>query len=148
VTRRVTRGFRPDLLASARAKSGMAVVDLARLAQVPAQTIRDWEAGRTTPQIDTLTKVAAVLKKPISSLVTVPRNRRKISDLRFLKGLTQPKLARTIGIPTSSYGEIERAMRPIPDPLAPPLAAALGVSPDELDAAWQRARDRPPGTPA
>ncbi|ADG97501.1 transcriptional regulator, XRE family [Segniliparus rotundus DSM 44985] len=148
MTRRVTRGFRPDLLASIRVKNGLEIVDLARLAQVPAQTIRDWENGKTTPQIDTLVKIASVLKRPISSLVSVPKTQRKLSDLRILAGLTQPQLAKTLGISTSSYGELERAMRPIPEHLLGPLSSTLGVSPGEAQKAWLNAKNRAPGTPA
>ena len=79
-------------------------------------------------------------------MVTVPADERYPGDLRVLKGLTQPQLAAAARIATTTLRAIERADIKLTDTNALTLAKLLGIPTDEYRAAYQRARERPPGT--
>lgn len=122
--------------------------DLARHAEVSPDAIWRWENATTLPQVDLLRKAAQALRVPLSRIVRVPKHKRMVSDLRVLAGLTKPETGRAANIPTYTYTLVERGLRKPDDSLAERLSKAFGVHPDELLSAWQRAHDRPSGTPA
>lgn len=142
------RGFDPERLASERSAAGMTVGDLARLAGVGPSAIYNWESGYRTPQPDSLARVAAALDLTVEEFVRIPPDERTLVDLRVLAGLTQPQLAARIGVSTQMLGMIERAERALDDERAAALAHELGVSLKAVRAGFERARVRPPGTPA
>jgi transcriptional regulator with XRE-family HTH domain len=144
----VQRGFVPEALRKARVARGMSVPDLSRFAGVSQGSLRRWEDGTGLPQVNSLRRVATALGVPISRLVKVPERKRMLSDLRVMAGLTQPEAAKAAGIATYTYALVERGLRELDDITAERLAVSLGVSGGEVCSAWQRARDRPPGTPA
>lgn len=148
MSRRVLRGFDPEALKAAREKRKITVQDLARCAGVTYTTVWTWENGKHAPNIDTLVKVAAYLEIPVARLVSIPKGTETLGDLRVLAGLTQPQLAKAAGMTTTVLSKLERGETPITDTRAEALAPRLGVSANEVSAAWQRARDRPPGAPA
>lgn len=146
VSRRVLRGFTPSRFAALR-KSTMTMSDLARLSGVPASTIYSWENGTFTPQVDKLAAVMKALGEPIERVVDVPVERFP-GDWRVLRGLTQPQLAALAGITTARLQRIECAeTAPTSEQIAT-LSSLLGSTAEEYSTAWQRARNRPAGTPA
>lgn len=147
MTRRVLRGFDASAFAAARRERGMSVPDLARLAAVGQSTLHAWEAGRGTPQIDLLARVMRILDTPIEQVVPIPPGERYPGDWRVLKGLTQPELAAAAKIATTTLRGIERADIGLTDQNAAKLAELLGLDVDVYRAAYQRARQRPAGTP-
>lgn len=142
------RGFSAQALTAVRTQAGFTVSDLARLADVAVSTVHHWEAGTRSPQIDILAKVMTVLGAPIDSVVLIADHERYPGDWRVMTGRTQPQLAAAAGIPTAIVTRIERADYPLSDTNAHTLATVLGISAEEYKAAYQRARDRHPGTPA
>jgi transcriptional regulator with XRE-family HTH domain len=127
---------------------GMSTQDLARLSDVSEPTIWTWENGTRSPNIDKLAPVLAVLGVSVGEIVVVPEGERFLSDLRVLTGLTQPQLALAAGMSTQSLSRLERGEIPMTPQRAQALAPLLSVSPEEVYAAWLRAKNRPPGTPA
>lgn len=148
VSRRVMRGFDPSRLTTAREQAGMSRGDLARIADLSEATLGRWEAGVRSPQIDVLARVARALDISIADLVVVPTEDRFPGDWRILRGLTQPQLGAQAGVSTTMVGAVERGEVRLADTTADKLAEVLGITPDELRAAYERARRRPPGTPA
>jgi transcriptional regulator with XRE-family HTH domain len=147
MTRRVLRGFNPQAFAEARRQQGISVSDLCRLADVSQAAIFNWEAAKSTPQVDLLARVMRILESPIEQVVTIPAGERYPGDWRVIKGLTQPELAAAVKIPTTTLRGIERADAALTDGNTDKLAKHLGISVDEYRAAYQRARQRPAGTP-
>lgn len=148
MSRRILRGFDPQLLATAREATGLSRADLARVAGVGISTIRQWETGLKSPQVDKLALVANAVGVPISALVAVPVEQRFPGDWRVLAGLTQPQLGVLAGLTTSMIGQIERGEGALTESSARKIAQALGISVAELRAAHERAHLREPGTPA
>jgi transcriptional regulator with XRE-family HTH domain len=146
MTRRVLRGFDAQAFAEARRRRGISVSDLSRLANVSQATVFNWEAGKSTPQVDLLARVMGILESPIERVVSIPADERYPGDWRVIKGLTQPELAAAVKIPTTTLRGIERADAALTDGNAEKLANYLGISLEEYRAAYQRARQRPPGT--
>lgn len=146
--RRELRGFNPEALAARREKLGMARQDVARLAEVSTKTIWSWETGAKSPQIDRLARVAKALRTTPAAFIAVPKGQRTLADLRAMAGLTQPQLARDAGMSTTALQDLERAETRLTDHKAELLAHALGLTPEIVRAAYERARVRPPGAPA
>lgn len=147
MTRRVLRGFDAQGFSEARRSKNISVSDLSRLADVSQATVFNWEAGKSTPQVDLLARVMRILDAPIEQVVTIPVDERYPGDWRVLRGLTQPELAAAVKIPTTTLRGIERADAALTDGNAERLSTYLGVSVEEYRAAYQRARQRPAGTP-
>ncbi|MGL6236352.1 MAG: helix-turn-helix domain-containing protein [Segniliparus sp.] len=151
MSRRVMRGFDHHEFKRLRLSwrgTGISVQDLSRLSNVSASTLGTWDNGTRTPNIDKLAPVLAVLEAPVSAVVRIPPGERFLSDLRNLASHTQPQLAKAAGMSTQNLSKLERGEIPMTDARAQALAPLLGVSEAEAWAAWQRAKDRPPGTPA
>ncbi len=147
MTRRVLRGFDAQAFAASRREKDISASDLSRLAGVSQATVFNWEAGKSTPQVDLLARVMRILDAPIERVVTVAVDERYPGDWRVLKGLTQPELAAAVKIPTTTLRGIERADAALTDGNAAKLAEHLGISVGEYRASYQRARQRPAGTP-
>lgn len=144
MSRRITRGFQPDVLVRARRDSGLTRGELARLAHVGIGTIQSWETGRAAPQVDSLVKVVAVLDLEISDVVVLAEDERYLGDLRVLRGMTQTELAKGLGISTTSLSLLELGhvleLRP---EIAEGLARELGVSAANVRSAFHRTQRRP-----
>lgn len=147
MSRKVLRGFNAGDFANARRHRGLSVSDLSRFANVGASTIHAWEAGTRTPQVDLLARVMKILDAPISQVVPIDPAHRYPGDWRVLNGLTQPELAAAVNVATTTLRGIERADIALTETNAIKLAARLGISVTEYRAAYDRARQRPPGTP-
>ncbi|OKH81398.1 XRE family transcriptional regulator [Mycobacterium sp. SWH-M3] len=148
MTRRALRGFSPAAFAAARASRNVSVADLARMANVTHGTIYNWEAGKVTPQVDLLARVMNYLDAPIENVVIIDPDERYPGDWRVIRGMMQPELAAAAGIATTTLRGIEQASAALTDANAEKLAGLLGISADEYRAAYQRCRQRPPGTSA
>ena len=129
-------------------RKGISNHDLGRLSGIGENTLRRWQNGEVLPTIDKLNAALAVLGIPVSHVVVIPPEKRTLGDLRILAGFTQPQLAKAAGMSTTALSMLERGGTPLTPQRAEALAPLLGVSEDELHAAWQRAKDRPPGAPA
>lgn len=147
VSRRVLRGFTPARFTAVR-KPQMTVSDLARITGVAGTTIYGWESGHASPQVDKLAAAMKVLGHPIEEVVLIPPGQRFPSDWRVLAGFTQPQLAAAASMPTTTLQKIERGESLVSDERASILGKILDITGDEYRAAWQRVRERPPGTPA
>lgn len=150
MSRSVIRGFRPDLFAAARVDHAkISRSDLARLAGLKtAETIRRWENGTASPQIDLLKRALAALTIDAVDVIRTDPRERYLSDWRHLRLMTQPQLAQQAGIATHLVMRIERGERELTDAVAASLAAALQITETEVRAAYERARKRPAGSPA
>ena len=148
MTRRVLHGFDRHAFSALRQSRGLSVSDLARLSGAALPTIHHWEAGTRTPQVDILAAVMAVLKAPIDTVVLIAADQRYPGDWRVMSGLTQPQLAANAKIATAILQRIERGEYPLSDKNAEALASTLGITADEYRAAYQRARQRPAGSPS
>jgi transcriptional regulator with XRE-family HTH domain len=148
MTRRVLRGFNSQAFAEARRQQGISVSDLSRLADVSQAAIFNWEAGKSTPQVDLLARVMRILEAPIEKVVTIAAAERYPGDWRVIKGLTQPELAAAAKIATTTLRGIERADIGLSDANAANLASLLGITVEQYRAAYQCARQRPAGTSA
>lgn len=143
VSRRVLRGFRPDLLADRRETSGLSISELARLAEIGKTTLRQWEEGAVSPQVDLLARTMQVLDGTIGDVVVVPEGERYPGDLRILRGLLQPTLGLRAGVSTSTVALVERGQIGLTDSTATKLAAALDLPVEEYRTAYERVRHRP-----
>ena len=148
MSRRVLRGFSPREFAAIRARAGLSVSDLSRLAGVAVSTIHHWEAGTRSPQIDILAGVMSVLDAAIEAVVLIDPGERYPGDWRTLRGLTQPQLAAAASLPTATIQRIERADYPLSEKNAEIIANVLDITSDEYRAAYERARTRPAGAPS
>ncbi|MBF6253905.1 helix-turn-helix transcriptional regulator [Nocardia farcinica] len=152
MTRRITRGFDPVALKRAREEHPNEDLrrraEVARLAGVGVATIQQWEAGKKSPQVNLLFRVAAVLGVPMEQLVPIPREQRYLRDWRVLRGMLESDLAARTGISGSSIGRLEEGSAALTDENANRLAEALGITATEVRAAYDRARNRAVGAPA
>lgn len=142
------RGFQPEQLVVARRAAGISQRELARLARLNADTVRRWETGDSSPQVDLLARVTAAIGISIADVVTVPEGERYPGDWRVLRGLTQPMLGAAAGVTTQIIGSVERGEISLSDNVAKKLSAALDISESELRASYERVRNRPSGAPA
>jgi len=135
-------------LRQARLDAGFVQTETARLAKVGTETLRRWESGAASPQVDLLARVVEVLGVTIADVVQVPESERYPGDWRVLLGLTQPQLGAKAGITTQIVSCVERGVISLSDNVCEKLSAALGISESELRAAHERARNRPLGEPS
>ncbi|MHA4854738.1 MULTISPECIES: helix-turn-helix transcriptional regulator [Rhodococcus] len=148
MSRRVMRGFDPSRLKARRERSGLSRPELARVAGIGHATLYQWETGATSPQVDLLKRVADALGAKISDIVIVPEAERLPGDWRVLAGLLQPQLGKLAEVSTTTVAQVERGQAALTEDNARKLSAALGVSESVYRAAYERARNRPAGTPA
>lgn len=148
MSRRSLRGFQPQEFARIRRERNLAVADLSRMAGIGQSTVHAWEAGRGTPTVNLLARVMKTLNAPIDQVVRINPSERFPSDWRVAKGLEQPELAAAAKIATTTLSGIERASLALTDANAEILSNLLGITAAEYRAAYERARLRPPGTPA
>lgn len=142
------RGFSAEALRKARRDVGLSQSEAARVAGVGADTIRRWEQGESSPQVDLLAKVVGTLGVEIADVVRVPEGARYPGDWRVLLGLTQPELGAKAGVATQIVSSVERGVISLSDNVAAKLAVALEIPETELRASYDRVRNRPAGAPA
>ncbi|MFF2013205.1 helix-turn-helix transcriptional regulator [Streptomyces sp. NPDC058195] len=112
--------------------------DVATALGAADSTVAGWELGSSVPDQEKLPALARVLKEPLD--VLFPRNGlRDLTDLRCDAGLYRYEMAAVIG--TKSDGPVagaENGIRRLKDRYLPDLAAAYGVSVDEVNRAQER----------
>ena len=145
MSRRILRGFRPEVITEHRATQGLSRGELARQAGVSTGAVAKWETGRSTPAVDTLARVAGVLGLEMTDLIDIPENERFLGDLRALAGLTQPQLAARIGFSSSTVADLERGHAILTEVQEERIAAAVAATRDEVRKAYERVRTRPGG---
>jgi transcriptional regulator with XRE-family HTH domain len=112
--------------------------DVAERMGVGRGAVAKWESGATTPDAHKLPLLARVLGKPLDELF--PREGAPdLTDLRCDAGYAQTETGRLIGarshIPVS---KAERGIAPLDDSYIEPLAAAYGVTVEQLLTAQNR----------
>lgn len=142
VSRQPPRGWTPQRLAEARRAAGLTRGQLARKAGVGLSTIQLWETGKRSPQVDLLKRVVDALEITMGEIVIVAESDRYPGDWRNLLGLTQQQLSDESGVSKETVAYVERGEVTLTERTATALAAALGISLDQLRAAHRRARDR------
>ncbi|MFD9664361.1 helix-turn-helix domain-containing protein [Rhodococcus sp. NPDC059968] len=142
------RGFSPVSLREARRTAGISQMEAARVARIGADTIRRWEQGETSPQVDLLAKVVEALGVEIADVVYIPADERYPGDWRVLLGLTQPQLGAKAGVATQIVSSVERGVISLSGNVAAKLSDALGITESELRASYERVRTRAAGAPA
>ncbi|MFC8350363.1 helix-turn-helix domain-containing protein [Streptomyces sp. NPDC057280] len=121
-----------------RRAAEVAQTDVATAVGVADSTVAGWETGLATPDPEKLPALAKALRRELDDLF--PRTGLPdLTDLRCDAGYYQYETAKLIG--TKSAGPVagaERGERRLKDKYVPALAAAYGVSEEEL----RRAEDR------
>ncbi len=153
MTRRVTRGFDPARLRRAREENpnpGLRTrAEVARLAGIGGATLQHWENGTKSPQVDKLAQVCRTLGVSIEDVVDIPDEDMRLGDWRVRRGLLLPEVARRTELSISHVARIEAGqVVTLPVATAARLAAALDISVEQVQAAYERGRTRNPGEPA
>lgn len=147
VSRRVLRGFTPARFTAVR-KPQMTVSDLARITGVAGTTIYGWESGHASPQVDKLAAAMKVLGHPIEEVVLIPLGSAFPAIGECWPDSRNPNWLQPPACPQPLCKKIERGESLVSDERASILGKILDITGDEYRAAWQRVRERPPGTPA
>lgn len=142
---RTLRGFDPTRLIEARRASGMSRSDLARIADVPYNSLRRWEVGEADPTLDSLERVATALEVEVGQIAVIPEVERTLQYWRALRGLSQQDVAAAVNTSTSSYSRLERGESVLSTSAQQRLSEVLGISENAVALAWQQAHQRPPG---
>lgn len=135
------RGFNPNTLRTLRGEANLTIDDVAFKCDVSAGAVRSWEAGRFVPSADKAAKLAKVLGVTVADLTDIKPSEATLTELRQWKGLTGDDLAELAGIGKHAIYQAERYVSPMPAHVAAAVADALGITEDELLAAWQRGQD-------
>ncbi|WP_406115417.1 helix-turn-helix transcriptional regulator [Streptomyces sp. NBC_01014] len=132
------RRFDRDRVRRVRREDEASQADVASALGLADSTLAGWESGATTPDQEKLPALAEALNRPLDDLF--PRDGLPdLIDLRCDAGLYRYETKAIIG--TKSDGPVagaEQGIRRLKDRYVPPLAAAYGVTEDEL----KRAQDR------
>ncbi|WP_032790290.1 helix-turn-helix transcriptional regulator [Streptomyces sp. W007] len=132
------RRFDRDRVRRVRREDEASQADVASALGLADSTLAGWESGATTPDQEKLPALAEALNRPLDDLF--PRDGLPdLIDLRCDAGLYRYETKAIIG--TKSDGPVagaEQGIRRLKDRYVPALAAAYGVTEDEL----KRAQDR------
>lgn len=132
------RRFDRERVRAVRRAADISQADVASALGAADSTVAGWESGATTPDQEKLPALAGVLNRPLDDLF--PRDGLPdLTDLRCDAGLYRYETRAIIG--TKSDGPVagaEQGVRRLKDRYIPLLAAAYGVTEDEL----KRAQDR------
>jgi transcriptional regulator with XRE-family HTH domain len=140
------RGFVPSQIAKYRQAHGMSRGELARLIGVSTGAVGGWERGETTPQVDTLKSVAELFQVPMEAFIQIPQEERFLGDLRALRGMTQPQMAKMLPISMTTLAQLERGEARLTDQTAQSIANVLELPSDTVMEAYERVRGRPRNT--
>lgn len=139
-----------DRLKSARTAAGLNQQDVAEKLGVKANTISNWEKGRTEPDIDTFVMLCKIYDIDFAALLTDVyyfdrvgfelyyevehvQLYENIKRLRDERGMSQDKLAELTGYTSrSSIAKIEKGLVDLSISKIIVFAKALGVTPNQL----------------
>ncbi|MDV5145450.1 helix-turn-helix transcriptional regulator [Streptomyces sp. SBC-4] len=132
------RRFDRGLVRTVRRAAEISQSAVAEALEVGDSTVAGWETGQSTPDPEKLVGLAKVLGRDADDLF--PRDGLPdLTDLRCDAGLYQYETADVIG--TKSAGPVagaERGVRRLKDKYVPSLAAAYGITEQELRRAEER----------
>jgi transcriptional regulator with XRE-family HTH domain len=135
-------GFDPRRLRAAREAAQLSQGALAEAAQVHVSSIREWEAGRQVPRVETVASLAQALRISPADLLDQPEGTaRTLQQLRAAAGKSQKQIAEAAGMLRNTYSAVERgetASLSYTD--AQGLAQALAMSPEQVVAAHNASR--------
>lgn len=134
------RGFAPEKMAELRAARQLSIDSVAVSCGVSSGAVRSWEAGRFTPSPAAAKRLADALGVPMYQLTTIDPGEATVTDLRQWQGWSGDDAAERSGVGKASIYGSERYVSPLPEHVRQHLAAAYGVTPKDLDAAWWRGR--------
>ncbi|GGM79421.1 hypothetical protein GCM10012275_57520 [Longimycelium tulufanense] len=138
--RRGIRGFDPNRLRTARTQAGLTLAELSTLSGVSAQTLSQWELGRTQPTPKPLAAVAKALDTTPHTLTALDADEVQLDDLRSRAGLTITEAAAALRIGETTLRELEHGRRPPSTDLIDALATLYRVTPDVVRTAAVRTR--------
>ncbi|MFE7462587.1 MULTISPECIES: helix-turn-helix transcriptional regulator [unclassified Streptomyces] len=132
------RLFDRDRVRAVRRATETPQTDVASAVGVAGSTVAGWELGTNAPDPEKLPALAKVLKEPLDTLF--PRKGLPdLTDLRCDAGLYRYEMAAIIG--TKSAGPVagaENGVRRLKEKYLPDLAAAYGVTVEEVKRAQER----------
>ncbi|MEU9079970.1 helix-turn-helix transcriptional regulator [Kitasatospora sp. NPDC048538] len=134
-----TTEFRGDRMQALRQAGGLSRAQLALLAQVSPETVRNAETGACHPSARVARALAVALGVPIADL-SPPGEAITLKVLRRRTGLTQKQVAERVGVSPGMVSKVEAGMYGV-RALAR-WAAAYGVSARAWAAAWKAGRER------
>ena len=111
---------------------------VALLMGLSQQTVSAWVNGRYGPSPAHLLRLADVLGVPVDEFLTTTADEDDLAGLRQRKGLTVTEFAEELGLYKAALSDVENGLRQVPDRARTAMAERLGVTADQLDAAWQR----------
>lgn len=122
-------GFDTSAMCQLRLRRGLTQAELAERAGMRQSNICGLERGRQRPTVQTAHAVAGALGVAVDALFReMPAN--VLVRLRLYAGVTQREAADLVGLPVSSYAELERPAAAVPADIATALAAALDETRD------------------
>jgi transcriptional regulator with XRE-family HTH domain len=136
-------GFDPRRLRAAREAAQLSQGALAEAAQVHVSSIREWEAGRQVPRVETVATLARALRITPAELLDQPSDgtARTLQQLRAAAGKSQKQIAEAAGMLRNTYSAVERgetASLSYTDVQG--LARAFDITPDQVMAAHTASR--------
>lgn len=136
------RAFDPSAMRAAREAKGWSRGRLAVVLGVSPVAVAKWERGSSTPEPPRLRALAEALGIEPGTLLVTASSDWTLADYRVVRGLHQVDVTRDHQVTPTRLSSLELGYEaPRPDELDA-LAAAYDTTADELEAAWQRGRDR------
>lgn len=129
--------FRGDRMRELRQRDGLSRAELALLAQVSPETVRNAERGECHPSARVVRALAEALAVPVAEL-SPTRGTPTLKELRKRTGLTQRETAQVIGVSAGMVSKVEGGMYGVKDPGR--WAAGYQVSREEWMASWEAGR--------
>jgi transcriptional regulator with XRE-family HTH domain len=125
-------GFNPSALYELRLRRGLTQAQLARRIGVRQANISSLERGVQRPTVRTAHALAVALGVRANALFFDPPANLLIR-LRLSAGVTQRQAADLLGLPVSSYAELEQPAAAVPSEIASTLASSLNLPRGLLD---------------
>ncbi|MGN2642265.1 helix-turn-helix domain-containing protein [Nocardia takedensis] len=125
-----------------RLETALAAADkdaVCRSASITRQTLNNWLSGASTPEISSLRIVAATLDRSVVEFLDLDPEP-TLAQLRLAAGLSKSELAQRAGLSADTVRQLETGTARLLDHHLAKLAAALGLAPTAVRAAYQRPR--------
>lgn len=131
-------GFRSARARELRQRAELTQAELAAAIGVSRTAVIAWEGRIAAPTPRNLVELARVLRVRPAELVDVVDSQACLADLRAWAGLRQVDVAERLGVGETTYVEVERGLRDVPEAWVTPLAAMFTVDVATLRAASAR----------
>lgn len=129
--------FRADRMRELRQRDGLSRAQLALLAGVSPETVRNAETGNCRPSARVLRALAKALAVPVKELAPT-QGPPSLKELRRNTGRTQKQTAEVIGVSAGMVSKVEAGMYGVRDPDR--WARGYQVSRKQWLAAWEVGR--------